>query len=112
MRYLLGTSEIAAILDHWQRTSANAYRGSSYGEDHNKLLLQPMSADIADQYLSKLKADIPLLATLDSNTLAVYSEDLGHDKKRIYLSVAGVLLPLATADSSNYQGETYDANAQ
>lgn len=112
MKYLLGTSEIAAILDHWQNTPANAYRGSSYGEDHKKLLLKPMNTDIADQYLSKLKADIPLLASLNSDTLAIYSEDIGHDKKRIHLSVGGVLIPIATADTSNYQGETYDANAQ
>jgi hypothetical protein len=112
MKYLLGVKEITAILDHWQNTPVNAYRGSSYGEDHNKLLLQTMSEDIADDYLSKLKRDIPLLANLDSDTLSILSEDIGHDTKRIYLSVGSVLLPIATADTSNYQGETFYANAQ
>lgn len=112
MKYLLGVKEITEILEHWQNTKANAYRGSSYGEDHSKLLLQAMSTDLADQYLSKLKQDIPLLANLDSDTLSIWSEDLGHDTKRIYLSVGSVLLEIATADTSNYQGETFNANAQ
>lgn len=112
MKYLLGVNEITEILDHWQNTPANAYRGSSYGEDHNRLLLQTMSTDIADDFLDKLKADIPLLANLGRDTLSILSEDIGNDKKQIYLSVGPVLLPLATADSSNYQGETFNANAQ
>lgn len=112
MRYLLGVSEITQILEHWNNTRANSYRGSSYGHNHEKLKLQIMSEDIADQYLSKLKNDIPILATLDSDTLSIWSEDLNNDTKQIYLSVGSVVIPIATADTSNYQGETFYANAQ
>ncbi|MGK7251029.1 hypothetical protein ACSNOU_18415 [Acinetobacter oleivorans] len=112
MKYLLGVNEITEILEHWNATPANSYRGSAYGENHNRLLLQPMSMDLADQTLNKIKNDIPLFANLQNDAIQVLSEDLGNDKKEIYIAVGSVLIPLATTDKSNYSGDTFYANAQ
>ncbi|MCH2003627.1 MULTISPECIES: hypothetical protein [Acinetobacter] len=112
MSYQLGEQEIAEILEHWNATPANSYRGSGYGENHNRLLFQPMSIDLADQTLNKIKKDIPLFANLPSDTIQVVSEDLGNDKKQIYLAVGTALIPLATSDQSNYSGDMFYANAQ
>ncbi|HCA5286838.1 hypothetical protein ACG9XL_17340 [Acinetobacter nosocomialis] len=112
MKYELGEQEIAEILEHWNSTPANSYRGSGYGENHNRLLFQPMSVDLADQTLNKLKNDIPMFANLPSDTIQILSEDLANDKKQFHLSVGSVLIPLSTTDNSNYSGDTIYANAQ
>lgn len=112
MKYLLSVEEITDILNHWNSTKANAYRGSSYGENHNRILFQSMSMDQADWILAKLKQDIPLFASLDSDTLQILSEDLGNDVKRIHIAVGSVEIPIATTNSSNYMGDTFSANAQ
>lgn len=112
MKYVLGEEEVRAILDHWNSTPANAYRGSSYGESHSKMLFQSMSTDLADQIIDQIKTDIPLFANLNSDTLQILSEDLGNDKKRIYIAVGEVLIPISTVDTSNSLGDMYFANAQ
>lgn len=112
MKYLIGEEEVKNILDHWNSTPANSYRGSSYGESHNRVLFQSMSAEVADQIIADIKQDIPLFANLDSDSLTVLSEDLGNDKKQIYISIGQVMIPIATADTSNYTGDTFNAYAK
>ena len=112
MKYLLNSQEVSDILDHWANTPANSYRGSRYGENFSRLPFQTMSTDIADQLLDKIKGDIPLFANLNSDDLQVLSEDLGFDKKRIYIAVGNVVIPIATADTKNIEGDTFNANAQ
>jgi hypothetical protein len=115
MKYLLTEEEITEILQHWKSTPANSYRGSGYGESNKKVLFQAFSEDTADTIISKIQEDIPLFASLSSTELAVYTEDLGFDKKRIHISVGGVILALAETEDSqldNYTGDTFNANAQ
>lgn len=112
MKYTLTDKEIADMLEHWNGTPANSYRGSSYGEAINRTLFQDMSADAADKIISDLKEDIPLLANLDSDALSVLSENIGPDKKQIYIAIGTVVIPIATSDTSNYLGDTYNAQAK
>ena len=113
MKYMLSTEEIAAMLDHWLNTPANSIRGSSYGEKTNRILFQDMSVDAADMIIDKIKEDIPLFASLSSDELQILSEDLGHDKKRIYISVGTFMLPISSDESNtNYTGDSVNANAQ
>lgn len=112
MKYTLNNKNVADMLEHWNSTPANSYRGSSYGESINRILFQEMSAEVADQIISDLKEDIPLLASLDSDALSVLSEDIGPDKKQIYLAIGTVIIPIATSDTSNYLGDTYNAQAK
>lgn len=112
MSWRLDEAEIVSILEHWNGTKANAYRGSGYGENHNRMLFQNMSMDHADQIIDKIKQDIPLFANLDSETLKVMSEDLENDVKAIYIVVGSAEIMIGTTDNSNYTGDTFYANAQ
>lgn len=113
MRYLLTSSDVQAMLEHWKSTKANSYRGSSYGNNNAALILRPMSDDIADDLLDKIKADILPLANLGTDQLNIYSEDIAVDKKRIYVGVGwSIMIALAEIDTSNYTGDTINANAR
>lgn len=112
MKYILNEDEVERILQHWNGTPANSYRGSRYGQSHNRVLFQPMSEDSADRILDKITTDIPLFANLDSELLQILSEDLGNDKKRIHIAVGEVVIPIATTDTSNYTGDTFHPDAQ
>jgi len=108
----LRVEQILAMLEHWLDTKANAYYGSAYGEGLEKRLFVPMSTEQADSFLDDLKKDIPLLASLDSDTLSIVSADIGFDKKQFYIALGDALIPLGTKDESHLTGETYNAFAQ
>lgn len=112
MKYTLNEKQVAEMLEHWNGTPANSYRGSSYGESINRVLFQDMSAEVADKIIADIKEDIPLLANLDSDALSILSEDIGPDKKQIYISIGTIIIPIATSDTSNYLGDTYNAQAK
>lgn len=113
MKYLLNSDDINNILEHWLGTPANSYRGSRYGEKNNRILFKEMSADVANEILDKLKEDVPIFTSFDSNVLQIYSEDIGHDKKRIYLSVGTLMIPIGTTTGDvNYTGDTVNVGAQ
>ncbi|RLL18992.1 hypothetical protein [Acinetobacter chengduensis] len=113
MKYLLNETEIKEIIEHWLNTPANSIRGSGYGERTNRILFNEMSMDVADFILDKIKQDIPLFASLSSDELQVLSEDLGHDKKRIYISIGTVVVPISPEESNtNYTGDSANAYAQ
>lgn len=77
------------MITHWLSTPANGYLGSDYGQDTKGLLQQPQSPSMADQYVSKLKQDIPLLQTLPSGAVNLYGYQTPPDKLNIMLDVAG-----------------------
>lgn len=81
---MLDHQDLIQILTHWLSTPANAYYGQSYGADLNTFLLVPMNENLANQFIDKLKRDIPMLANVDIN---LWQEDNGFEQKRLYLEI-------------------------
>ena len=103
---------IIAMLNHWLQTPVNGYFGSSYGADLASLLLRPLSRPLGDQFIAKLKQDIPILNELSSDQLELYSSNEGFERKIIYLRIADVKINLnQVAAQMQAGGETVDANA-
>lgn len=86
---LLTGKEIQSMVLHWLRTPPNGYLGSGYGSDPKALLQKPTSSGLADQFMAKLKADVPVIGALPPNTVNLYSEDYGNDTKLITIDVLG-----------------------
>ena len=84
------------MIRHWIATPPNGYLGSSYGSDLKAMLQTPLRTGIADAVLSKLRADIPLVAALPRSALNIYAVDEGPDKRVIYIEVAGQMIALGS----------------
>lgn len=109
---MIDGARIGRMIEHWLTTPANGYFGSSYGADLASLLLKPLSRPVGDQFIAKLKTDVPILASLSSDQLELYSRDEGFERKIIYLRIADVKINLNQVyDQMQAGGETVDANA-
>lgn len=91
---MVTTDDVRAWVDHWLNTPVNGYFGSEYGADRASLLLNPLSATKADEFLAKLKRDIPLLATMSDDQLSIRAETEGFDAVRLYLQIGSILIDL------------------
>lgn len=89
---IIERKDVLSMIEHWLSTPPNAYFGLDYGADLNGFLLVAMSEHDANQFIAKLKRDIPLLADVDIN---LFAEEIAVDKKRMYLQVGEVMIDLA-----------------
>lgn len=97
---MVTTDDVRAWVDHWLATPVNGYFGTGYGADRASLLLSPLSSVKADEFLSKLKRDIPLLATLSDDQLSIRAETEGFDTVRLYLQIGSILIDLGSESDS------------
>jgi len=79
------------------------------------LLMGPLDSPVANEFINKMKQDIPILQQLSADQLALYSQNEGFETKVIYLKVGDVAINLNqirdSQMSQSMQGETYDADA-
>jgi type IV secretory pathway protease TraF len=90
----INANDLQTMAIHWIQTPVNGYLGSDYGSDPYALLGAPQNAGIADGYLAKLRADIAIMAALPSDTVGLFSEQIGVDGVNIFLNVAGDFVQL------------------
>ncbi|MDQ7977160.1 hypothetical protein QYH69_07855 [Paraburkholderia sp. SARCC-3016] len=82
-------ADIEAQIQHWLSTEVDGYLGSTYGSPIRELLQNPFSAGLADAFLAKLRADVPLLTLLPANAVDLNYVNTGPDKQQIFISVMG-----------------------
>lgn len=87
MAYEITIDDIHSMVTHWLNTPINGYLGSGYGADYKALLLEPMSGGMGDDFIRKMKNDIPILSTVEG--LNVYQVDSDIDKKTVVVDVLG-----------------------
>lgn len=79
--------DIAQMIDHWLHTPAWSYLGSNYGHDIASLLQRPNSEGAADDFLTKLRADVPIVTALPEGALSLYAVPDGLDRLSIHLGI-------------------------
>lgn len=79
--------DIVLMIDHWLHTPAGSYLGSNYGNDIASLLQRPNSEGAADDFLAKLRADVPVVAALPDGALSLYAVPDGFDRLSIHLDI-------------------------
>lgn len=92
----IGASDLQDFIRHWLETPVNGYLGSGYGSDPQSLLHTPLKAGLADGFLNKMRADLPLIAALPRGALNLYAVDEGPDKLKIFIDASGQLVALGT----------------
>ncbi|SDB86868.1 hypothetical protein [Acinetobacter boissieri] len=91
---MIVSADVISMINHWLSTPPNGYFGSSYGADLNGLLLRPMTSDVANTFIAKMKEDLPILAQLHSDQLSLYTENISFEQKKIYLGVGNININL------------------
>lgn len=97
MAQTLTPQDIADDVTHWLGCPPNGYMGSDYGSDVKSLLMTPMSSPAADDLLTKMRLDIPLLSVAPPGTVTVSSSDVGFDRKAILIEVMGQVISVENA---------------
>lgn len=103
--------DILDMITHWLNTPVNGYFGSGYGADLASLLLRPQSQPVADKFLEKLRRDVPIVADLKDSQLSIQSENVGFEKKIIYLVIGKISINLNEVSERVAAGETFDVDA-
>lgn len=81
--------DIYNMVTHWLRTPVNGYLGSDYGSDIKAMLQTPHAAGLADAFIDKMRADIPVLSMLPPGSINLYYRDQAPDKRELIVDVAG-----------------------
>lgn len=89
----LTIERVQAMVTHWLNTPTNGYLGSRYGSDPKSLLMQPMNSLGADEFIEKLKNDVPILRQMD-DSVNIYAENIGNDTQKIYIEIGGEVIKL------------------
>jgi hypothetical protein len=90
----ISAERIQRMVTHWLSTPVNAYLGSTYGADIDSLLFSGLSSRAADDFLAKLRADIPLIAQLPPQLVNIYADQQPPDKLTIGIEVAGAFVSI------------------
>lgn len=110
---MIDQTRVAKMIEHWLGTPPNGYYGLSYGADIMPLLMQPLSKPVADQFMQKMKQDIPVLEKLSANTLSLFSENIAFEQKRIYIQLGQIAIEVGVSTSTGTTtGGAFDANAK
>ena len=109
---MITAQKLLDMFNYWLGTPVNSIFGSSFGCDKSALFLQPLSAPVADAFIAKLKADLPIFADLNGDQMAVQVETKGFDVVMIYFRLGTILIELGNPQVSQQTGETFNANAQ
>lgn len=80
--------DVQEMARHWLHTPVCGYLGSDYGQDGKSMLQRPLSdTRFADEFIAKLRRDVPVFNMLPSNAAEVSYKDTYPDKRAIVLKV-------------------------
>lgn len=81
--------DLHGMIRHWLEVPVEGYHGSDYGQDLKALLQNPQAAGQADEYLAKLRKDIPILQLMPAGSINLYGVQTPPDRLDLVLEVAG-----------------------
>lgn len=85
--------DITEMVRHWVQTPPNGYLGSAYGADVKGLLQRPQGDRVAiNDFVTKMRADLPVLGVLPSGAVNVWVQPNGVDRLELHIEVAGKLI--------------------
>ena len=82
--------DVEQMVQHWLNTPINTYLGSDYGFDKHALLFSPLTMEMADEMIAKLKRDVPILSLLPQGAINFYSFQVPPDKTLVFLQIGEV----------------------
>lgn len=89
-------NDIQDMVGHWLKSPTNGYLGSDYGQDLPALLQRPQADGSADDFLEKLREDVPLINALPDGSTNIYGVKRSPDRLDLVIEVAGTLQTIPT----------------
>lgn len=108
---MITAEHIRQMIIHWLDTPPNGFFSQSYGADAKAMLLRELSADTADDFLDKLRRDIPLIGTLDEDQLSISIETIDFDKLNVVLSIGDIDIQLNDDPITDIEQDYYNVNS-
>lgn len=90
-------SDIQGMIGHWLETPVYGYLGSDYGQDIKALLQNPQASGQAEEYIAKLKDDVPILQVMPAGSVNLYGVQTPPDRLDLVLEVAGAAFTIPSA---------------
>lgn len=82
-------NDILGMVAHELQTPVNGYLGSPYGSDIKALLQLPQSDTAPDEFLAKVRADVPILQALPAGSVNLYGVQTSPDRLDLFIDIAG-----------------------
>lgn len=105
---------VLRMIQHWFDHDLDSYFGSDYGAPLSSLFLTALSAPVANNFIEKMRKDLPVLSMYSNEDIAIYMKNVGFEQKRLYLKIGN----LPVIDLSGYHeqqksrsGDNFDVNA-
>lgn len=110
---MINVDQVKRMIEHWLATPVNGYFYQSYGSTVKEQLLKNQSAFLADQFLEKMKKDIPILQQLPSEQLNLVSQTQGFDGVVVYVQLGYILIEVGkTSHQVDLNQDYYDVTAR
>lgn len=111
---MIVTKHIIDMINDWLGTPPNAYFGSDYGCDINSLFLKPLGSIVANNFIDKMRKDLPILNMLNNDQLSLYTQPEGFETTIIFLQIGDVAINLNDVNDqrqTQQTGETFNVLA-
>ncbi|MCC3344516.1 hypothetical protein [Psychrobacter sanguinis] len=109
---MITAEHIKNMVKHWLDTPPNGYFSKGYGADAKAMLLRELSADTADDFIEKLRRDIPLIGRLSEDQLSISVETVGFDRLNVVLSIGEIDIQLNDDPITDIDQDYYNVNAK
>lgn len=90
--HTLTPGEIIGMIDHWLTTPVSGILGSDYGSNLYEYLHRPLGEMRLEEWLDKMRRDIPILTALPDEAVQVYFDTDGLQLSRVVVRVMNVEL--------------------
>ena len=74
-------------------------------------LLVNLTAFTADEFIKKMKQDIPVLQQLNSDQLSIVTQTVDFDKVQVFIKLGHILIDVGLSNHNNNTGDYYDVTA-
>lgn len=108
---MITTDKIVAMIEHWLSTPANGYFSQSYGNDIKMHLLVNLSAFTANEFVKKMKQDIPVLQQLSHEQFGIVTKTVDFETVKVFIQLGNILIDVGLSKNSIGETAYYDPTA-
>lgn len=108
---MITTDKIVAMIEHWLATPVNGYFAQSYGNDIRMHLLVNLSAFNANEFIRKMKQDIPVLQQLSHEQFGIVTQTIDFEKVKVFIQLGNILIDVGFAKNNIGDTAYYDPTA-
>jgi len=81
--------DVQEMVTHHLACPPEGYLGSPYGSDLRSMLQTPDASSAGDDFIAKMREDLPVIDLVPDGQINVYYRDRGVDKRHILIDVQG-----------------------